>query len=1022
VVIGVAGVVPAAGGSTPGPDAVGADLLSGAPVPLGVQRGTVTVTVKLVDPSLAAANAQGSWSKGQQQQYVKDLENKQDAVRNQVENLGGRQVARLTKALDALVVSVDRSKIRQIEALPNVRSVRIVRNYGVDLSETVPYIGASALQAIGKDGTGVRIAVLDSGIDYTHKDLGGPGTAAAYEAAYGTSTTDPRTTSTDGLFPTSKVVGGYDFVGEAWSPDGPPLAPDPDPIDCGPQAIPAPCAGGHGTHVADIIAGVGPAKGVAPGAKLYAYKVCSAVSNQCSGVALLRAVDAALDPNGDGSIADHVDVLNLSLGSSYGQDEDDLSAALNNAVKAGLSVVASAGNSSNRPYIVGSPSSAENVISVAQTHVPSSMGYALQINAPPAIAGLYRNTAAVDWAPVGSGFTGDVAYVGRGCPGDAYRSNPSGKVALIDRGSCGVSLKVDRAAKAGAVGVLIGLVAPGDPFAFGFGGGDTFVPTLVITKADADRIKANIGAPVNVTVGPSTAVPLVKSMVGSSSRGPSYSRSSIKPDIGAPGASVSAEAGTGTGTIAFGGTSGAAPMVSGAVALLRGAFPGRSPFEVKALLMNTAETDIQTNPLIAPGVLAPITRIGGGEVRVKAAYDSTTAAWDEKDKAGSLSFGYVALAKPKKLRRTVVVRNYSGSPVTYSVTPTFRYGDDQASGAVSFSAPSSITVPANGQRSFSVDLTIDPAKLPLWALNGGARGGDGSALNLPEYDGYLNLDGGTNSKVHLAWQVLPHRAADVFNSNGENLDQKNDGSGTLELRNKSSVLDGQVEVFSLTGNSRRIAKRFLPSPGDNFAVIDLQSVGVRSTGDAVQFAVDTYGMRAHPNYPGEFDFYVDSNRDGQPDYIVFNAENGGFAASGQNLTWVYDVANDATSAYYFTDADLNSGNAILTAPAAAIGLAPGQKFDFSVYAFDNYFTGNQTDAIENMTYTLGQPQFAVAGPQSFAVPAGGSTTLSFAPVPGGAAASPSNTGIQLLYRDAEASGRSDPSQKEAEAIVLKQNN
>jgi subtilisin family serine protease len=127
---------------------------------------------------------------------------------------------------------------------------------------------------------------------------------------------------------------------------------------------------------------------------------------------------------------------------------------------------------------------------------------ALTINSPANIAGVHGNTARVAWAPIGSGFTGDVAYVGRGCPSpfDSYLADPAGKVALIDRDSCAASLKVDRAAKAGAIGVLIGLVDAGDPVSFSYGGGDTFVPTLVIVKSTADLIKANLAAPVNVTL------------------------------------------------------------------------------------------------------------------------------------------------------------------------------------------------------------------------------------------------------------------------------------------------------------------------------------------------------------------------------------------------------------------------------------------------------------------------------------------------------------------------------------------
>src|SRR5206468_7578297 len=204
------------------------------------------------------------------------------------------------------------------------------------------------------------------------------------------------------------------------------------------------------------------------------------------------------------------------------------------------------------------------------------------------------------------------------------------------------SLKVDRAAKAGAVGVLIGLVAAGDAISFSFGGGTMFVPTLVITQATSNLIKTNIAAPVVATLSPFVTTPLVMSMVSTSSRGPSYSANAIKPDIGAPGASVSALAGSGTGATAFGGTSGAAPMVSGSAALLVQKYPARTPSEIKSLLMNTAETNITINPATQPGVLAPITRIGAGDVRADSAAHRTTAAGDGADPAGRPACGSLA--------------------------------------------------------------------------------------------------------------------------------------------------------------------------------------------------------------------------------------------------------------------------------------------------------------------------------------------------------------------------------------------
>src|SRR6266571_3530705 len=1005
-------------------------------------KGTVDIVVGLADAPLTVVQGRnfkkvgGALDAGQQRAYLRQLAQKQDALMGQVRGMGGRELGRVGKALNAVIVSIDAARIQDIAALPGVRSIRPLINYQLDLSETVPYIGASAVQAAGFDGTGTRVAVLDSGIDYTHAFLGGPGTAAAYAAAYGTSTSDPLNTTTDGLFPTAKVIGGYDFVGELWptpnaalcglDASGNPktcLLPDPDPIDCGPAAIPAPCAGSHGTHVSDIIAGNdGSHKGVAPGAHLYAVKVCSAVSTSCSGVALLEGMDFALDPNGDGDISDAVDVVNMSLGASYGQFEDDLSEASANAVRSGVVVVASAGNAADRPYITGSPSSTPEVISVAQTQVPSAIAFPLVINSPATIAGTYGNTATVDWAPIGAGFTAvPVASVGRGCPAgspspaaDPYLADPAGKVALIDRGACAVSLKVDRAAKAGAVGVLIGLVASGDAISFSFGGGDTFVPTLVITQSTSSLIKANIGAPVVVSVSPAFTIPLVMSMVGSSSRGPNYSYNAIKPDIGAPGASVSALAGSGTGATAFGGTSGAAPMVSGSAALLIQKYPARTPSEIKSVLMNTAEAGIRINPATQPGVLAPITRIGGGEVRVDRAARSTTAAWDDDSLGGSLSFGYHPVTGTMTLNTTARVRNYGPTARTYSIAPLYRYIDDVANGAVTLSVPSSVSVPANGSATFRVRLKVDPSKLPIWDLNGGSRGGDGFRLQGVEYDGYIVVADSTDA-VHLAWQILPHKAAAVTPASST-IDLVGTGTGSVALSNATGAVAGRVEVFSLLGRSGKIPNPFLPGPGDNFAVIDLRSVGARLVGlgggtFGVQFAVNTFGERAHPNYPAEFDVYIDNDRDGKFDFVVFNLENGGFAATGQNVTAVFNLKTNASTVYFFTDADLNSANSILTAPLSALGLTPGTQFDFSVFAFDNYFSGALTDAIEGMTCTLGTTRFVGSGIPAAGVPAGGSSTLTVNAVPGGDVASPSQTGLLLMYRDSR-------SQQEASPITI----
>jgi minor extracellular serine protease Vpr len=897
-------------------------------------------------------------------------------------------------------------------------------HYQLDLEETVPYIGAKAVQDGGNTGVGIKVAVLDSGIDYTHKNIGGPGTLAAYELAYGSATTDTRNTTTDGLFPTAKVIGGFDFVGETWgianNEEIGERTEDPDPIDFE----------GHGTHVADIIAGAstdGTHKGVAPGATLVAIKVCSAVSSSCNGVALLKGVEYAIDPNGDGDTSDAVDVINLSLGQNYGQVEDDLSFALGQASQLGVMVVASAGNAADRPFIAGSPSTQSEVLSVAQTSVPSALTYPL-VATIDGTARTIRNTNTVPWAPLGTGFSGAVAYVGRGCYGaatdpssaaatdDVYKASPSGKVALIDRGACSISAKVDRAARAGAIAVIVANNAAGDPPSFSQGFGTQFVPTLIVTQADGAALKTALaaGKAVSAVVSSTVSISLKGSVVASSSRGPSFSFTAIKPEIGAPGASISAIAGSGDESDAFGGTSGAAPMVSGSAALVLAARPNLSPRDVKALLVNNGETNVQTNPATQPGVLAPITRIGGGEVRVNKSVAAKTAIWSADDQNPALSFGYTAITVDKVLRKRVVVRNYDSKRRTYTISPKFRYADDEASGAITPVAPATITVGANSSKSFVLELRINASKLPIWQLNGGALGGAGPLLQSVEFDGYLEVAEGSET-VHAPWHVLPHRAS-AAKAAERKVKLGAAGSGTTTINN-SGVQTAAVELFALTGVSPKIDENLLPNAGDNFAVADLKAVGVRpvQTGEeefGVQFGIATNGKVAHPLYPHQYQVVIDSNRDGKFDYVVLQRELGAFASTGQCVVAVIDLAAEKITNVAFCDADLQSGNIILTVGLADIGLKQlDSTFTFYVEAVDTYFRNNvTTDAISNwMTAELLKPKYyGELSTADGAVPAGGSATLTvFSTNTQFLNVQPNGDGVLVMYRDAAVNKESE---------------
>jgi subtilisin family serine protease len=985
---------------------VPAGSVTNVPPPImASRRGEIEVAVRLTGKPLAAVagSKQGTkWSRSKQKTYLAQLETAQSAVMSQISALGGTEIARVSKAHNAVIVSIDAKKVPELTKISGVAGVRRVINYEHALSDTVPYIGASAVQSLGVDGTGVRVAVLDSGIDYTHFNFGGPGTVEFYETCYEGRDAAPVGDCATYFGPgASKVVGGFDFVGEVW-PSGD-RSEDPNPIDFE----------GHGTHVADIIAGRsadGTHKGVAPGASLYGVKVCSAVASSCNGIALLKGMDFALDPNGDGDISDAVDVINMSLGSSYGQREDDLSAATSFASKFGVTVVVSAGNSADRPFITGSPSTTPEAISVAQTAVPSAVTYALQINSPAAIVGSFRNTNTVDWAPITTGFTGDVIYTADLGSALACAALPAGslvgKVALIDRGACAISIKVHNAAVAGAIGVVIANSVAGDPPTFSFGGPDPFVPaqTIIITQANGTTLKAN-KAGLNVTVSAATATSLAGSVVASSSRGPSYSYGAIKPEIGAPGASVSAVAGSGNGEGAFGGTSGAAPMVSGSAALLLQAEPSLRPHEVKARLVNSAEKNVFTNPVTLPGVLAPITRIGGGEVRVDNAVELTTAMWDAADPAGvALSFGAHRSTGVVTYRKKVLVRNYSPAARSYTITPSFRYADDQASGAASISAPASVAVPANGTATFTISLRLDPSKAANWpfANNGGALG-NGPLLNGPEIDGYLTLSDGTDT-LSLPWHILPHKASNVVPATTA-LALGGAASGVLNLANTGAATAATVDVYSLGATSPQINTGFAPRPGDNYAIIDLKSVGTQYCpscagpgADLVLFAINTWGSRSHPNYPAEFDVYIDTNNDGEDDFVLYTIENGGFAATGQNVVTLLNLNTGTAVTRFFSVSDLSSSNMIMLALLSDLKITSATKISYQVFAFDNYFTGNLTDVSDRVTVTLGAPRF-FADEEFFSIPAGGAKALTINRNAAGDAASPSQSGLLLMYYD-----------------------
>ncbi len=169
------------------------------------------------------------------------------------------------------------------------------------------------------------------------------------------------------------------------------------------------------------------------------------------------------------------------------------------------------------------------------------------------------------------------------------------------------------------------------------------------------------------------------------------------------------------------------------------------------------------------------------------------------------------------------------------------------------------------------------------------------------------------------------------------------------------------------------------------------------------------------NYPAEFDVYVDSNNDGADDYVLYNAELGGFAVTGQTVVYVADLATGASTAYFYVDGGFDSSTQIFTAPLAALGIAPGQTFSYSVYAFDNYFSGAVTDAIEGQSFTWGESKYTpstgtvtVPAASALTVPVQATGSTATVDADRSAAAVPQRGDDRLRHRSAEVVGTRQP--------------
>ena len=682
----------------------------------------------------AAPQVVGAATSGESSEiFLVQLEDGAQTFRNQAKSAGLKYTERFAykRLFNGLAVRINAGDVGKLAGIGSVANVYPARYYTLgptttadpELATAIQMTGADVAQAAGYSGAGVKVAVMDTGIDLDHADLGGDGVAG-------------------GTHVNSRVVAQWDFVGDDYNAD--PESPNFDPVP-NPDPVADDC-NGHGTHVAGIVGAngggqAGHATGVAPGVTFGAYRVFG-----CTGSVTDDVMIAAMER----AQADGMHVLNMSIGDAFNNWAGSPTAAASDAlVDGGMVVVASIGNSgANGIYSAGAPGVGNKVIGVASydnSHVQIS---AFTISPDGTSIGYLPATGAPAPPTTGSlpmARTGTTTTVNDGCNAVAPAAGSlTGMAVLIRRGTCTFYEKARNAQLAGAAAVVLynnvagiqgATVVPQPPA--GPPQIAIAIPVVSISNVQGALIDSRLAAgPVTMTwtSGTVAVVNATGGLISSFSSYGTEAELTLKPDIGAPGGLIRSTyplEQTGGGYAVISGTSMASPHVAGAVALLKQARPGLAAEMFRPILQNSADPKVWSgNP--ATGLLDLAHRQGAGMLDIDDAIASRTTVLPGKISLGEGTGGSA----------TLTLTNSGASAVTYDLdhevaisTGTQTFGplvsdfwlpDTQ----VTFSS-SSVTVPAGGTATVGVDIVADPLEPTAPDFIGFPTGG--------LYGGYLQL-------------------------------------------------------------------------------------------------------------------------------------------------------------------------------------------------------------------------------------------------------------------------------------------
>lgn len=601
-------------------------------------------------------------------------------------------------SLNAVTVKLNGTSLTVLRQAPQVARAEYSGLYyktaheDPDLALVDALAGWTAVGGAANAGKGVKVAIIDSGIDVDHPCFDDAGYPA-------------QTQLGDKRFTNDKVIAARVFYNKAAN-----------------QGLTAEAVDSHGTHVAGTVAcnlhtpasvsGVDipyDPSGVAPAALLGNYNVFPGTLESARSEDILNALDAAY--------ADGFDVANMSLGGGANGVQDLLTIAVDNLDRANMVVAVSSGNEGPGHYTVGSPGSAARALTagggtvghfVAAPVTVAGKTYGAVSGDFPVVEGapLVAPLAAVLTAP-----TNALTGLNEACTA-LPAGSLAGKIALISRGTCDFSTKIRYAQLAGAVAVLVANRIPGDPTAMGQGaspdGVQPTVPAYMVSLADSQVLKSKTGQ--STSISPTLAYFLSGNddiQYEASSQGPTDVDFRVKPDLVAPAVNVlSSVPGDDCGATGcwafFSGTSMASPHLAGAAAVVRGAHPTWTAEQVRSAIVNTAEQG-SISTIDSSAIQTDVNVVGAGQLDLDSAVAARAALAPV-----STTFGSVPSGSGQTRTQTVTITNLTGGAVTWKLAIADTVG---AGVSFSLSAPS-VSLAAGASTTVTVTMTAVKAAAP----------------------------------------------------------------------------------------------------------------------------------------------------------------------------------------------------------------------------------------------------------------------------------------------------------------------